>query len=241
MNVPFLDLKTPYLELQPELDTAYRRVMESGWYILGEEVESFERVFATYCGVKNGIGVASGTDALLLSLRALGVGPGDEVVTTTFTFFATAGVISRLGATPVFVDIDEKTFNIDPALLEKAINPRTKAIMPVHLYGQVAEMDEIMKIASSRKMPVVEDAAQAIGAEYKGKKAGQFGTTGCYSFFPSKNLGAYGDGGFIVTNDDNLAVRQYDAIREYAAIVGRWSCRTAASPTPALSFVPTRC
>ncbi len=205
MKVPLLDLKRQYVSIKDEINISIQKVLDHGMFIMGPEVKELEEKLAAYCGVKNGIGVASGTDALLLSLRALGVGPGDEVVTTTFTFFATAGVISRLGAKPVFVDIEDKTFNIDPALLQKAITPRTKAIMPVHLYGQIAEMDEIMKISSSRKLPVVEDAAQAIGAEYKGKKAGQFGTTGCYSFFPSKNLGAYGDGGFIVTNDDNLA------------------------------------
>jgi dTDP-4-amino-4,6-dideoxygalactose transaminase len=205
MKVPLLDLKRQYLSIKDEINTAIQKVLDHGMFVMGPEVKELEEKLAKYCGVKNGNGVASGTDALLLSLRALGVGPGDEVVTTTFTFFATAGVISRLGAKPVFVDIDEKTFNIDSNLIVKAITPRTKAIMPVHLYGQMAEMDEIMKIATKHNLPVVEDAAQAIGAEYKGKRAGQFGTTGCYSFFPSKNLGAYGDGGFIVTNDDKLA------------------------------------
>ena len=160
---------------------------------------------AKYCGTKHGIGVASGTDALLLSLRALGVGNGDEVITTTFSFFATAGVISRLGARPVFIDIDSKTFNLDPGKIKSAISSRTKAIMPVHLYGQMAEMDELGEIALRNGIPIVEDAAQAIGAEYKGRKAGQFGAAGCFSFFPSKNLGAYGDGGFITTDDDKLA------------------------------------
>ncbi len=205
MKVPLLDLKRQYSSIKDEINGAIQNVLDHGMFIMGPEVKELEAELARYCGVKNGIGVASGTDALLLSLRGLNIGPGDEVVTTTFSFFATAGVISRLGAKPVFVDIDEKTFNIDPRLIEKAITPRTKAILPVHLYGQVAEMDEILKVAAKHKLPVVEDAAQAIGAEYKGKKAGQFGVTGCYSFFPSKNLGAYGDGGFIVTDDDNLA------------------------------------
>lgn len=210
MKVPLLDLKRQYISIKGEIDSAIQRVLDHGMFVMGPEVKELEEKLARYCGVKHGIGVASGTDALLLSLRALGVGPGDEVITTTFTFFATAGVISRLGAKPVFIDIEEKTFNIDPKLIEKAITPRTKAILPVHLYGQIAEMDEIMQIAAKHKLPIVEDAAQAIGAEYKGKKAGQFGTTTGYSFFPSKNLGAYGDGGFIVTNDDNLA----DSIRK---------------------------
>jgi dTDP-4-amino-4,6-dideoxygalactose transaminase len=204
MKVPLLDLKRQYASIKVEINGVIQKVLDHGMFIMGPEVKELEEKLAQYCGVKHGIGVASGTDALLLSLRALGIGPGDEVITTTFSFFATAGVISRLGAKPVFVDVEEKTFNIDPGLIEKTITPRTRAIMPVHLYGQVAEMDEILKIAAKHKLPVVEDAAQAIGAEYKGKKAGRFGITGCYSFFPSKNLGAYGDGGLIVSNDDNL-------------------------------------
>jgi dTDP-4-amino-4,6-dideoxygalactose transaminase len=205
MKVPLLDLKRQYKAIKPEIDQAIQKVLDNTMFIMGAEVKELEEKLAQYCGTRHGIGVASGTDALLLSLRALGVGPGDEVITTTFSFFATAGVISRLGAKPVFVDIQPKSFNIDPNCIEPAISPKTKAIMPVHLYGQIADMDEIMRIASKRNIPVVEDAAQAIGAEYKGRKAGQFGATGCFSFFPSKNLGAYGDGGFIVTNDDGLA------------------------------------
>ena len=205
MKVPLLDLKRQYASIKPEIDQAIQKVLDHGMFVMGPEVKELEQKLAEYCGVKHGIGVASGTDALLLSLRALGVGPGDEVITTTFTFFATAGVISRLGARPVFVDINEKTFNIEPKLLKGAITSKTKAIMPVHLYGQIAEMDEILEIAGKHGIPVVEDAAQAIGARYKGKNAGQFGALGCFSFFPSKNLGAYGDGGFIVTYDDKLA------------------------------------
>src|SRR4030067_424995 len=193
MKVPLLDLKRQYRTIKPEIDQAIQKVLDNTMFIMGPEVKELEEKVAQYCGAKHGIGVASGTDALLLSLRALGVGPGDEVVTTTFSFFATAGVISRLGAKPVFVDIEPKTFNIDSRRLNDAITPKTKAIMPVHLYGQMADMDEIMEIAGKRGVPVVEDAAQAIGAEYKGKRAGQFGATGCFSFFPSKNLGAYGD------------------------------------------------
>lgn len=205
MKVPLLDLKRQYRTIKPEIDEAIQRVLDHAMFIMGPEVKELEEKVAQYCGTKYGIGVASGTDALLLSLRALGVGYGDEVVTTTFSFFATAGVISRLGAKPVFVDVDSMTFNIDPQSMAKAITSKTKAIMPVHLYGQIADMDEILAIAGKKGIPVVEDAAQAIGAEYKGKKAGQFGIAAGFSFFPSKNLGAYGDGGFITTNDDNLA------------------------------------
>jgi dTDP-4-amino-4,6-dideoxygalactose transaminase len=205
MKVPLLDLKRQYRTIKPEIDQAIEKVMDNTMFIMGPEVKELEEKLAGYCGTKHGIGVASGTDALLLSLRALGVGPGDEVITTTFSFFATAGVISRLGARPVFVDVDPRSFNIDPLSMKTAITSHTKVIMPVHLYGQMADMDEIMEIAGKRNIPVVEDAAQAIGAEYRGKKAGQIGATGCFSFFPSKNLGAYGDGGFITTNDDNLA------------------------------------
>lgn len=205
MKVPLLDLKRQYQAIKPEIDTAIQKVLDHGMFIMGPEVKSLEEQLANYCGSKYGIGVASGTDALLLSLRALGVSPGDEVVTSTFSFFATAGVISRLGAKPVFVDIDSKTFNMNVERTKDAVTPRTKVIMPVHLYGQMADMDEIMEVADRRGIAVVEDAAQAIGAKYKGKQAGQFGTTACFSFFPSKNLGAYGDGGFIVTNDEGLA------------------------------------
>jgi dTDP-4-amino-4,6-dideoxygalactose transaminase len=205
MKVPLLDLKRQYLAIKGEIDQSIQKVLDHGMFIMGPELKELEEKMAKYCGTKHGIGVASGTDALLLSLRALGVGNGDEVITTTFSFFATAGVISRLGARPIFVDIDSKTFNIDPGKIKDAISSRTKAIMPVHLYGQIAEMDEIGEIALRNGIPVVEDAAQAIGAEYKGRKAGQFGAAGCFSFFPSKNLGAYGDGGFITTDDDKLA------------------------------------
>ena len=205
MKIPPLDLKRQYAIIKDEIDSAIQNVLNHGGFILGPEVKELESELAGYCGSKHGIGVASGTDALLLSLMAVGVKPGDEVVTSTFTFFATGGVISRLGAKPVFVDIDPETLNIDTALLEKAVNSKTKAIIPVHLYGQVAEMDEVMSIAGKHNIPVVEDAAQAIGALYKSKKAGSFGATGCFSFYPTKNLGGYGDGGFITTDDDDLA------------------------------------
>jgi len=204
MNVPFLDLKRQYSFIKEELDQAVFSVLSHAKFIMGPEVKAFEEKVAEYCGAKSAIGVASGTDALLLSLRAGGVGSGDEVITTGFSFFATAGVITRLGATPVFVDIDPDTYNMAPDEIKKKITPKTKAIMPVHLYGQCVDMDPITEIAKKHNLKVVEDAAQAIGAKYKGKKAGTFGDFGCFSFFPSKNLGAAGDGGMVVTNDQKM-------------------------------------
>jgi dTDP-4-amino-4,6-dideoxygalactose transaminase len=205
MNVPFLDLKRQYSSIKEELDQAVFSVLSHSRFIMGPEVKAFEEKVAEYCGSKFAIGVASGTDALLLSLRACGVGAEDEVITTGFSFFATAGVITRLGATPVYVDIDPDTYNMAPDQIEKKITSKTKAIMPVHLYGQCAEMDPILVIAKKHNLKVVEDAAQAIGAKYKGKKAGTMGHFGCFSFFPSKNLGAAGDGGMIVTDDSEMA------------------------------------
>ncbi len=205
MSVPLLDLKRQYQQLKPEMDRAVLDVLAHCGFVLGPEVKRLEADVAALSGVKHGIGVASGTDALLIALRAVGVEPGDEVITTPFSFFATAGVIARLGAKPVFVDIEADSYNIDPKLIEAAITPKTKAIIPVHLFGQVADMDPIMEIARRHKVAVVEDAAQAIGAEYKGKPAGSFGDLGCFSFYPSKNLGAGGDGGMIVTNNDEQA------------------------------------
>jgi dTDP-4-amino-4,6-dideoxygalactose transaminase len=205
MKVPFLDLKRQYSAIKEETDQAVLSVLSETKFILGPEVKGLEEKVATYCGAKFGIGVASGTDALLLSLRACGVKPGDEVITSSFSFFATAGVISRLGAVPVFVDIDAETYNIDPDQIEKKIGPKTKAIMPVHLFGQCADMDSIVEVAKRHNLKVVEDAAQAIGAEYKGKKVGSLGDFGCFSFFPSKNLGGAGDGGMVVTNDPEMA------------------------------------
>jgi len=226
-KIPILDLTRQYKAIKPDIDAAVRRVLESGRFILGPEVEAFEKGVAEYLGVKHAIGVASGTDALLLSLKALGIGPGDsahgitsegniprdKVIVPSFTFFATAGVVVNVGATPVFADIDPKTFNIDPEHLKQlfthhpSLVTNVKAIIPVHLYGQPADMDEIMAIANEYGLYVVEDAAQAISAEYKGRKVGTIGDLGCFSFFPTKNLGAYGDGGMIVTNDDALAER----------------------------------
>ncbi len=204
MAIPLLDLHRQYEYLKPEMDKAVLGVLESCGFVLGKEVTRLEQELARLSGVRYGIGVASGTDALLVALRAVGVEPGDEVITTDFSFFATAGVITRLGATPVFVDIEPDTYNIDPALIEAAVTPRTKAIVPVHLFGQVADMDAVMSIAREHKLKVVEDAAQAVGAEYKGKPAGSFGDLGCFSFYPSKNLGGGGDGGMIVTNSDEM-------------------------------------
>ena len=205
MGVPLLDLRGQYAPLRDELLAAIARVCDSQRFIGGPEVEALERELAEYVGVEHAIGVSSGTDALLVAMMALGIGPGDEVVTPTFSFFATAGCIVRLGATPKFVDIDPVTFNIDPDAADRAITPRTRAVIPVHLYGLCADMDPILERARGAGLAVIEDAAQAIGAKYKGRPAGSMGTIGCFSFFPSKNLGAFGDGGLVTTNDDTLA------------------------------------
>jgi hypothetical protein len=204
MNIPAFDLKRQYRNLSSELLPILEEVMAKGQFILGENVELLEKELADYCGTKYAVGVASGTDALLLSLEALGIGEGDEVITTPFTFFATSEVISLLKAKPVFVDIDSKTFNIDPDKIEDAITTKTKAVIPVHLFGQMAEMDDIEYLAEKYDLYIIEDACQAIGAEYKGRRAGSIGDTGCFSFFPTKNLGAFGDGGLITTNDEKL-------------------------------------
>lgn len=203
--IPMLDLKAQYATIKAEVDAAMMRVVESQHFINGPDVEALEREVADYCRAKHCIGVSSGSDALLVALMALDVGPGDEVITTPFTFFATAGAIARLGARPVFVDIDPVTYNIDPRGIAAKVTPRTKAIMPVHLFGQCADMDPILDVAKKHQLAVIEDAAQAIGAEYKGRRAGAMGTVGCYSFFPSKNLGGFGDGGAVVTQDTALA------------------------------------
>jgi dTDP-4-amino-4,6-dideoxygalactose transaminase len=206
MKVPLLDLKPQYHSLKKELDEAVLRVAESQYFILGPEVENMEKEFCQYLKCKHAIGVSSGTDALLLALMAINIGSGDEVIVPTYSFFATAGVVSRLNATPVLTDIDPVTFNIDPEDVKKKITKRTKAIMPVHLYGQSADIDPIMKVARENNIKVIEDAAQAIGTQYKdGKCVGTIGDIGCFSFFPSKNLGGYGDGGLVTTNNDELA------------------------------------
>lgn len=207
MKVPFIDLVAQYNSIKEEIDDAIRRVLEGGKFILGSEVSAFEEELSKYCGVEYAVGVGSGTDALLLSLMAFGIGRGDEVITTPFTFSATAEVISLLGARPVFVDIDPKTYNIDPTKIEEAITPRTRAIIPVHLYGQPADMDEIMEIARRYDLRVIEDCAQAIGAEYRGRRVGTIGDIGCFSFFPAKNLGAYGDGGACVMKEEGLLAK----------------------------------
>lgn len=204
MNVPLLDLKVQYKSLKKEILAAVSEVLDSQVCILGPKVAELEQAVAKISDCRFGVGVSSGTDALLAALMALGIGPGDEVVTTPFTFFATAGCVARVGARPVFVDINPRTYNIDPEKIERAITAKTKAIIPVHLYGQMCEMDPIMEIARKHNLYVIEDAAQAISATYKGRTAGSIGTVGCFSFFPSKNLGAAGDGGTIVTNDENL-------------------------------------
>jgi dTDP-4-amino-4,6-dideoxygalactose transaminase len=208
MPIPLLDLKRQYEPLRDDMEKVLREVCDSQYFILGPQVESFENEAAAWLGVEHAIGVASGTDALLIALMALDVGPGDEVVLPTFTFFATAGVVSRLGATPVFVDIDPTDFNRDPDGLRRAITGHTKAIVPVHLFGQAADVGAIAEIAGD--IPIVEDCAQAWGADYDGRYVGGHGAVGAFSFFPSKNLGGFGDGGMVTTNDDDLAA----ALRE---------------------------
>jgi dTDP-4-amino-4,6-dideoxygalactose transaminase len=207
-SVPLLDLKAQYTKIRDEIEPVVKEVIESQYFIMGPKVKEFEENIAKYCNVKHALGVSSGTYAILLALMALNIKPGDEVITTTYSFFATAGCISRLNAIPVFVDINPETYNIDPALIEEKITKKTKAIVPVHLYGQMADMDPILKIAKKHNLKVIEDAAQAVGSEYKdGKRAGSIGDMGCFSFFPSKNLGGFGDGGLITTNNDELFER----------------------------------
>lgn len=205
MQVPFLDLKAQYKTIKSEVDTAIQSVIEGQHFILGAEVSELEKQVAEYCHCKFAIGVSSGTDALLISLMALGIEAKDEVIVPTYTFFATAGSVSRLGAKPVFVDIEKSTYNINPDLIEKKITEKTRAIIPVHLYGQCAEMEPILKIAQKYNLKTIEDAAQAIGSESDGKRAGSMSDTGCFSFFPSKNLGGFGDGGMVTTNDPAIA------------------------------------
>jgi dTDP-4-amino-4,6-dideoxygalactose transaminase len=207
MNVPLLDLKAQYGPLRDDVLAAVTRVCDSQRYIMGPEIAALEAELAKKLEVEHAIAVSSGTDALLLALMTIGIGPGDEVITPVFSFFATAGTVVRLGARPVFVDIDSVTFNIVPSLVAAAITPRTKAIMPVHLYGLSADLDPLMAEASRRGIPVIEDAAQAIGATYRSRQVGGFGALGCFSFFPSKNLGAFGDAGLVTTNDAKLAAR----------------------------------
>lgn len=207
MNVPLIDLRAQHESLRGQLRTALERVMDSQQFILGSEVQLLEEEIAKYSQTAHAIGCASGSDALLLALMALGIKAGDEVITSPFTFIATGGAIARLGARPVFVDIDPLTYNMDPSRVEDAITSRTRALLPVHLYGQCADMDPLLEIGNRHKLPIVEDAAQAIGAEDKGRRAGSMGVIGCFSFYPTKNLGGAGDGGMLTTDDYNLADR----------------------------------
>ena len=210
MKVSFFDLKSQFSSIEGEIKAALDDVFKTQQFVFGPDVERLEQVIAQYCQVRYAIGVASGSDALILSLMALGIGAGDEVLLPPFTFFATAGAVSRVGATPVFVDIDQDTYNIDPSQIEKKITPRTKAIIPVHLFGQCADMDPILQITKARGIFVVEDAAQALGSEYRpqsasgGRRAGQMGDLGCFSFYPTKNLGAFGDAGMVVTDESRF-------------------------------------
>ena len=206
MNIPLIDLKAQYNSLSDELSNVTLEVLSSANYILGNNVNNFEKEFAEYVGVKHAISVGNGTDALVIALKAMGIGEGDEVITTPFTFFATAESISAVGATPVLVDVRKDTFNIDPSKIEEKITNKTKAIMPVHIFGQAADMDEINEIAKRHNLLVIEDACQAIGGKYKDRKIGSLGDVACFSFFPTKNLGCAGDGGMIVTNNDDLAI-----------------------------------
>lgn len=216
MKVPLLDLSEQNRALRPEIEAALGHVLDTNGFILGSEVAALEKELAEYCGTKYAIGCASGTDALLLALMAYDIGPGDEVITTPYSFFATVSSITRLGATPVFVDIDPTTYNIDVAQVEAKTTSRTKAIEPVHLYGQSADMKALLEIGQRRGIPIVEDAAQAIGAEESGKRVGSIGEIGCFSFYPSKNLGGMGDGGFLTTNNDDLAAKLI-ALRNHGA------------------------
>ena len=224
------DLTAQYMLIKKEVDLAVQQVLESGRFILGPEVEAFEKELAAYCGAAYAVGVASGTDALILGLLGCGIKPGDEVITTPFTFIATAEAITHCGAKPIFVDIDPHTYNIDPQHIEKAITSRTRAILPVHLFGQPAAMDAILDIARRYDLKVVEDCAQALSAEYQRKKTGTIGDAGCLSFFPSKNLGAFGDAGAVVTNDPQIAeavrlLRQHGAKTTYVHLMPGYNSR----------------
>lgn len=207
LNVPMVDLRRQYLHLKAELDAAVHRVLDSTQFILGPEVEAFEREAAAFLGTRFALGCASGTDALMLALRAAGVGPGDEVVTPSLTFIATAEAVRQVGATPVFADIDPQTFNLTAATVEPVLTPRTRAVIPVHLFGQPVDMGPLVDLAAGRELIVIEDCAQSFGAELDGRRTGTFGLAGAFSFFPSKNLGAYGDGGLVSTSDEALAAR----------------------------------
>ena len=228
--IPFVDLKAQYRAIKPEVDAAILSVLESCEFTLGSEVRAFEDEFAAHCQTAYGVGVNSGTSALHLALLAAGVGPGDEVITVPFTFIATVSAIAYTGATPVFVDIDPRTFTMDVAAIEAAITPRTKAIMPVHLYGRPADMDPIVEIARRRGLVVIEDAAQAHGAEYRGRRAGSLGDMACFSFYPGKNLGAYGEGGIVVTDSPDFTrtlrmLRDWGAEKKYQHVLKGYNYR----------------
>lgn len=205
MNIPLIDLKAQYKSIAEDLDRVTKEVLSSAAYIMGKNVTEFEKEFAEYIGVKHAIAVGNGTDALVIALKSLGIGSGDEVITSTFTYFASAECISAVGATPVFVDVEEDTFNINPSKIEEKITEKTKAIIPVHIFGQSADMEPINEIAKKHNLKVIEDACQAVGAKYKGKMIGALGDVACFSFFPTKNLSCAGDGGMIVTDDDDIA------------------------------------
>lgn len=228
--IPFVDLRAQYRAIKPEIEAAIARVLDCGQYVLGDEVATFEREFAAYSGAAHGVAVNSGTSALHLALLAAGIAPGDEVITTPHTFIATVAAIGYAGARPVFVDIDPRRFTIDPDRIEAAITPRTRAIIPIHLYGQPADMDPILEIARRRGLVVVEDAAQAHGAEYKGRRVGGIGDLGCFSFYPGKNLGAYGEGGAVVTNSPDYSrtlrmLRDWGAERKYHHVLKGFNYR----------------
>lgn len=241
MHIPMTDLTAQYASMKNEIDSAIQRVLESGRFILGPEVEALEKEIAAYCGTQFAAGVASGTDALILSLMACGVKPGDEVITTPFTFIATAEAITHCGATPVFVDIDPESYNINPHLIETKISPRTRAIIPVHLFGHAADMDPILDLGRKYKLKIIEDCAQALSAEYKGQRLGSLGDAGCFSFFPAKNLGACGDGGMVVTNDPRVLdsikmLRQHGAKASYYHVLTGFTSRLDAMQAAVLSI-----
>lgn len=230
MTVPILDLKAQYATIKTEIQASIEQVLENQHFVLGPEVKSLEKEIAHYCGAKYAVGVASGTDALILGLRACGIGPGDEVIVPSFTFIATADAVTLLGATPIFVEINHDTFNINPASIERLISSRTRAIVPVHLYGQAADMDPILTLARAHNLKVVEDTAQAIGATYKRRRAAAIGDVGCISFFPSKNLGGYGDGGMVVTNSEEVfhhlvSLRAHGSTKKYFSEEQGWNSR----------------
>ncbi len=230
MNIPLVDLKAQYQAIKPDIDAAIKRILDNTSFVMGKEAIAFETAFSDYMQVKHTIGVGNGTEALYLAMLALGIGPGDEVITTPHTFIATVEPIVQLGATPVFIDIDPVTYNIDPTLIEAAITDNTKAIIPVHLYGQSADMPAIKAIADKHNLPIIEDAAQAHGGEYDGQRMGHWGVTTCFSFYPGKNLGAYGEAGAIITNDDDMAeklrlLRDHGSQSKYEHVVIGYNVR----------------